>query len=304
MDEEFFEHAKKRLCRRDVGKKQSCLRKLRQQVRCYCVSRLVQPPFHTIANMKCCCGFNIASFQIYMHTSKRGKGILTVWVRIYLALVMAVAFFFGGIAFSSLGTSGWKSYIPIVLFFFFSLITCQGFFYNRYDYRFSKNTQSMFVRKRGNLCIRRGSTEEVYFRDIVSVDQVYDPPGEFDRNADDKYHLEIRQRTNNIIRLPIEGSLWRKESNNVRDEIRAFLGTGGVDAPVQNVIHNESSSHGNNDHHRRNDEENGDDCNNDHDDDCGNGNECGKNGGEAGQEETVELCCEDAECFCCCFDLC
>jgi hypothetical protein len=47
--------------------------------------------------------------------------------------MMAVAFFFGGIAFSSLGSSSWKSYIPTVLFFFLSLITCQGFFYNCYD---------------------------------------------------------------------------------------------------------------------------------------------------------------------------
>jgi hypothetical protein len=32
--------------------------------------------------------------------------------------------------------------------------------------------------------------EEVYFCNIVSVDQVYvyDPPGEFNHNADNKYH--------------------------------------------------------------------------------------------------------------------
>jgi hypothetical protein len=113
-------------------------------------------------------------------------------------------------------------------------------------------------------------------------------------NRGGQYHLEIRQRNKNIIRLPLDGSLFQHDSEIVRDEIRTFLSKGGVDAVPLVVlmvpigIQNQNSPH-----------------DDDHAEDSGGGDDAGDAGPHGGDgPEGTELCCEDVECCCCCCDLC
>jgi hypothetical protein len=227
--------------------------------------------------MKCCCGLTILSDQVCIHSSQRGgQGILTIWFRVYWLLLLAVGF---GVADVFLWLKYQKEDRSLTILMFFVLFSilplcaCQCFFGNRYDYRFNKNRHSLFLRKRGNLCFR-GVQEQVEFHDIVSVDRKYQPAKKNSEEGD-KYHLEIRQRNNNIARIPMNGTLFKRDSEILRDEIRTFLGKGGVDTavvPVPIGIQNQKTPH-DDDHH----EDNG-------------GRDGGNAGPVGGDDPKTELC--------------